>query len=97
MMHNHDTNETFIPMTGRWRASWETETGKIEHVDLGPFDVVSFPPGMIRRFENVTEGDPNAESTLMFVIGGDAPSAEFTDKAMNELQEAGVWKPQAAE
>ena len=24
MMHNHDTNETFICMTGRWRASWHT-------------------------------------------------------------------------
>ena len=23
MMHNHDTNETFIPMTGKWRCSGE--------------------------------------------------------------------------
>ena len=57
-MHNHDTNETFIPMTGTWRASWEDENGKVEYVDLGPLDVVSFPPGMIRRFENVSKGDP---------------------------------------
>jgi hypothetical protein len=55
-MHNHDTNETFIPMTGTWRASWENEKGEVEFVDLGPLDVVSFPPGMIRRFENVTTG-----------------------------------------
>ena len=61
-MHNHDTNETFIPMTGTWRASWENEKGEVEYVDLGPLDVVSFPPGMIRRFENVTKGDPNVES-----------------------------------
>jgi mannose-6-phosphate isomerase-like protein (cupin superfamily) len=93
-MHNHDTNETFIPMTGTWRASWENEKGEVEHVDLGPLDVVSFPPGMIRRFENVTQGDPNAESILMFVIGGDAPQAEFTDQAMKRLIEAGVWSPQ---
>jgi len=33
MMHNHDTNETFIAMTGRWRASWENEKGDVEHVD----------------------------------------------------------------
>jgi uncharacterized RmlC-like cupin family protein len=91
MMHNHDTNETFIPMTGRWRASWENENGEVEHVDLGPLDVVSFPPGMIRRFENITEGDPNQDSILMFVIGGDAPRAEFTDRAMQELETAGVW------
>ena len=91
MMHNHDTNETFIPMTGRWRASWENENGEVEHVDLDPLDVVSFPPGMIRRFENITAGDPNQDSILMFVIGGDAPRAEFTDQAMHELETAGVW------
>jgi hypothetical protein len=91
MMHNHDTNETFIPMTGTWRASWESERGEVEYVDLGPLDVVSFPPGMIRRFENVTQGDPNQESILMFVIGGDGPRAEFTDQAMHQLEAAGVW------
>ena len=91
MMHNHDTDETFIPMTGRWRASWENENGEVEHVDLDPLDVVSFPPGMIRRFENITAGDPNQDSILMFVIGGDAPRAEFTDQAMHELATAGVW------
>jgi hypothetical protein len=95
MMHNHDTNETFIAMTGRWRASWENERGGVEHVDLEPLDVVSFPPGMIRRFENVTPGDPDKESILMFVIGGDGPRAEFTDQAMDELVEAGAWAPRA--
>jgi mannose-6-phosphate isomerase-like protein (cupin superfamily) len=95
MMHNHDTNETFIAMTGRWRASWENEQGRVEHVDLEPLDVVSFPPGMIRRFENVTPGDPDKESILMFVIGGDGPRAEFTDQAMDELVEAGAWAPSA--
>lgn len=91
MMHNHDTNETFIPMTGTWRASWETPEGKVEHVDLGPLDVVSFPPGAIRRFENVTPGDPNAEHILMVVIGGDEPKAEFTDQAVEKLKTAGLW------
>ena len=92
MMHNHDTNETFICITGQWRASWEDETGKVDHVDLDPLDVISFPPGAIRRFENVTQGgDPDHESILMFVIGGDAPRAEFTDQAMAELDRAGVW------
>jgi hypothetical protein len=96
MMHNHDTNETFICMTGKWRASWEDEMGNVEHVDLDPLDVISFPPGMIRRFENVTPGDPNAESILMFVIGGDAPQAEFTDQAIDQVVKAGVWSPPPA-
>jgi quercetin dioxygenase-like cupin family protein len=96
MMHNHDTNETFICMAGTWRASWEAEDGKVEHVDLAPLDVISFPAGAVRRFENVTQGDPDKEAVLMFVIGGDAPRAEFTDEAMAELAEAGVWPGEEA-
>ena len=91
MMHNHDTNETFIPMTGTWRCSWENERGATEHVDLGPLDVISFPPGASRRFMNVTRGARNRYSILMFVIGGDAPSAEFTRESMDELERRGVW------
>jgi quercetin dioxygenase-like cupin family protein len=95
MMHNHDTNETFIAMTGKWRCSWENEKGQVEHIELDPLDVIAFPPGAIRRFENVTPGNPNQENILMFVIGGNGPRAEFTDQAMEELAEAGVW-PQKA-
>jgi hypothetical protein len=38
VMHNHDTNEMFIPMTGTWRCSWENESGEVEFVDVGPYD-----------------------------------------------------------
>lgn len=96
-MHNHDTNETFIAMTGTWRCSWENEAGGVEHVDLEPLDVISFPPGAIRRFMNLKnkKNDPNEESILMFVIGGNAPRAEFTSQAMAELEADGVWPPKA--
>ncbi|MDA0821101.1 MAG: cupin domain-containing protein [Proteobacteria bacterium] len=90
MMHNHDTNETFIGITGVWRASWENEQGKVEHIDLKPLDVISFPPGAIRRFHNVTKGPADEYSILMFVIAGDAPGAEFTTEAMQELEAAGL-------
>ena len=90
MLHNHDTNETFISMTGMWRASWENEKGKLEHVDLKPLDLISFPPGVSRRFMNVTKGPKNRESVLMFVIGGDAPRAEFTAESMNKIAKAGL-------
>ena len=94
MLHNHDTNETFIAMTGTWRASWENEKGKLEHVDLKPLDVISFPPGASRRFMNVTKGPKNKPSILMFVIGGDAPTAEFTRESMREIEGAGVLPEQ---
>lgn len=95
MLHNHDTNETFIAMTGTWRASWENEKGKLEHVDLKPLDLISFPPGASRRFMNVTRGPKNRESVLMFVIGGDAPRAEFTAESMSILAKAGVLDAEA--
>ena len=98
MMHNHDTNETFIPMTGTWRASWENERGEVEHVDLKPLDVISFPAGVARRFMNLANdrSDPDEYSILMFVIGGDAPKAEFTSESMRELERAGLWPAKQA-
>ncbi|WP_249690932.1 hypothetical protein [Stappia sp. WLB 29] len=89
MMHNHDTNETFIPMTGRWRCSWEVD-GQVEAFELGPHDVISFPPGVQRRFENITFDEPDKEHLLMFVIGGNQPKAEFSPGAMDELRERGL-------
>ena len=89
-MHNHDTNETFICMTGKWRASWETKNDKVEHIDLNPLDVISFPPGAIRRFENVTDGASDEYSILMFIISGNAPSAEFTRESLVEIDGEGL-------
>jgi hypothetical protein len=54
---------------------------------LNPFDVISFPPGMARRFMNVTKNEPHKEHLLMFVIGGNQPRAEFTAAAMARCEE----------
>jgi len=86
LMHNHDTNETFIAMTGRWRCEWN-EGDAMQHVDLGPYDVISFPVGVARRFMNVTRGEPDREHLLMFIIGGNQPQAEFTPAAMRRCEE----------
>ena len=96
MLHNHDTNETFICMTGVWRASWENDRGKVEHVDLKPLDVISFPAGASRRFMNLRKGPGGKRAVLMFVIGGNAPSAEFTRESMDELEEKGIWPARRA-
>lgn len=88
MMHNHDTNETFMPLTGRWRCSWEVD-GQVEYFDVGPWDVCSFPPGVNRRFENITHDEADRTHFLMFVISGNAPEADFTDEAKKTLREEG--------
>jgi len=86
LMHNHDTNETFIAMTGKWRCEWN-EGEKMEYVDLDPYDVISFPVGVARRFMNVTYHEPDREHLLMFIIGGNQPQAEFTPAAMRRCEE----------
>jgi len=86
LMHNHDTNETFIAMTGRWRCEWN-EGKEMEHVDLAPYDVISFPTGVARRFMNVTYDEPGREHLLMFIIGGNQPQAEFTPLAMRRCED----------
>ncbi len=73
MMHNHDTNETFIPMTGTWRASWENESGEVEYVDLGAarswcIASARHDPSLRERHQGRSE--PGIR-ILMFVIGGD--------------------------
>jgi hypothetical protein len=86
LMHNHDTNETFIALTGRWRCEWNEGDAK-EHVDLAPYDVISFPVGVARRFMNVTYDEPDKEHLLMFIIGGNQPQAEFTPAAMQRCEQ----------
>jgi len=86
LMHNHDTNETFIAMTGRWRCEWN-EGEAMEYVDLDPYDVISFPVGVARRFMNITYDEPGKEHLLMFIIGGDQPQAEFTPDAMQRCED----------
>ena len=51
------------------------------HVEVEPFDVVSFPPGAARRFENITPGEPDVEHVLMVIVSGNAPVAETTERA----------------
>jgi len=89
LMHNHDTNETFMPLSGEWRCSWEVD-GKVEYFDVGPWDIFSFPAGVNRRFENITRDGTDATHWLLFVIGGDAPEADFSDEAKATLRAAGV-------
>lgn len=91
MMHNHDTNETFMPFSGRWRCSWEVD-GRVESFELGPRDTISFPAGVNRRFENITHEEPDNTHWLLVIVGGNAPKAEFSDSSMQELREQGYVK-----
>jgi len=75
MLHNHDSNETFVAIKGRWRVIWGVNE---EHsIDLDPLDVCSMPAFVPRRFINI-EAAANGETGLLLTIQpGNAPNVEF--------------------
>lgn len=60
--HTHDYVELFVPLTGRWRFCWGHNPDDPDELVgdeiLEPWDVISFPPDVWRRFENA--GEENA-------------------------------------
>src|SRR6516162_9332963 len=62
-LHSHTVVEVFVPLSGRWKFFWgEDGTGEAE---LGPWDTISFPAGLMEGFKNIgTE-----EATLLVVLG----------------------------
>ena len=94
MMHTHDTNETFVVIEGTWMFEWEGDEGD-DHVVLTEKDVVSFPPGIQRRFECQSAREKNQEGIIMGVIGGDMPGAEYSPEAVERMKEEGVWSSES--
>jgi mannose-6-phosphate isomerase-like protein (cupin superfamily) len=88
MMHTHDTVETFIIFEGRWRIEWEGAEG-IESVEIGPRDIISFPPGVQRRFECIEAPPGKAEGLISTVIMGNAPGVALAPDAIRKLVAAG--------
>jgi mannose-6-phosphate isomerase-like protein (cupin superfamily) len=74
-LHNHDTNETFIAIKGRWRVIWGLNQ---EHsVDLDPQDVCAVPPFVPRRFENIEPAQGSEFGLLLAVQPGNVAKCEF--------------------
>jgi quercetin dioxygenase-like cupin family protein len=60
--HTHTYVEMFVPLSGTWTFSYGTNPDDpddlLGQVELGPWDSISFPPDLYRRFEN--SSDENA-------------------------------------
>ena len=67
-LHNHLTQEVFVPLTGAWEVFWGP-TGE-RSLRLGPWDTISIPPGVSRGFRNVG----SAEAYLIGIAGGAIPA-----------------------
>ena len=78
MLHNHDTNETFVAIRGRWRVIWGRD--EEHHVDLDPLDVCAVPPFVPRRFINIERAANGEVGLLLTVQPGNAPNVEFLNK-----------------
>lgn len=84
-LHDHPTVEVFVPMTGTWTFFWGDE-GE-ESVTLGPSDVISMPPGVMRGFRN--DGEETAH--LMAILGGsNAGKVTWSKKVLEEARESGL-------
>ncbi|MDJ0757600.1 MAG: cupin domain-containing protein [Ardenticatenaceae bacterium] len=55
--HTHDYVELFLPLEGKWRFYWgnDPETDPEGEVFLEKWDLISFPPGLWRGFENIDD------------------------------------------
>ncbi len=94
LMHAHDTAETFMVIEGKWSMGWEGERGK-EFVELGPLDVVSFPPFVHRMFRCIAPGEGKKVGLLLAMISGEAPKFEYSREAVQVLTAAGKLPAQA--
>lgn len=88
-LHAHETIEVFIPLVGRWAAYWGDE-GE-EEIELDPFDVISFPPGVFRGFRNI--GD--SHGMLMAIIGskdttGDGGRVDWAPSILEQSRATGL-------
>lgn len=88
-LHAHETIEVFIPLVGRWAAYWGEDGGK--EIEIDPFDVISFPPGVYRGFRNI--GD--TPGMLMAIIGskeatGDGGRVDWAPKILEESHATGL-------
>lgn len=66
-LHNHLTQEVFIPLTGTWEVFWGPEGAR--SLKLGPWDTITIPAGVSRGFRNVG----NSEAWLIGIAGGRDP------------------------
>lgn len=84
-LHSHSTVEVFIAMSSRWAVYWGDE-GENE-IEIGPWDVVSVPVGVMRGFRNIGDGHGH----LMAILGGkDAGKVSWAETVLARSKETGL-------
>ncbi|MBT6440812.1 MAG: cupin domain-containing protein [Alphaproteobacteria bacterium] len=85
--HIHETNEVFMPLTGKWGIYWINEDGQRHEAILGPYDTVSVPVGLSRGFRNASD-----ETAMMLaIVGGTDPGkVHWPQETIDEAREHGI-------
>ncbi len=77
-LHSHDTEETFICLTGEWRIAWGDQAE--DHIDLGYLDGICCPPGVMRTFINMAD----QPALLLSILGGKEPGHVIWAESIRE-------------
>lgn len=87
-LHNHLTQEVFLPLTGEWEIFWGP-TGE-RSLRLNAWDTISIPAGVSRGFRNIGSGD----AYLIGIAGGHEPGQINWPESVRVLAlNAGVHLP----
>ncbi|GJL83449.1 MAG: cupin [marine bacterium B5-7] len=87
-LHNHLTQEVFIPLTGTWEVFWGPEGER--SLQLKAWDTISIPPGISRGFRNV--GDEGAY-LIGIASGKDPGRINWPESVVSAALAAGVKLP----
>ena len=84
-LHSHSTVEVFVPLNSQWVFFWGDNPE--DQTTLGPWDTISFPPGVMHGFRNVgTE-----ESFLLAILGGsDSGHVTWSPKVLETARQHGA-------
>ena len=63
-MHSHPTVEVFVALNSQWVFFWGDAPE--DQLTLGPWDTISFPPGVMHGFRNIG----SEEGCLYAILGG---------------------------
>jgi mannose-6-phosphate isomerase-like protein (cupin superfamily) len=87
-LHNHLTQEVFIPLSGAWEVFWGPRGER--SLRLGPWDSISIPPGVSRGFRNV-----GAEEAFLIGIadGRDPGRINWPDEVQAAARAVGIALP----
>jgi mannose-6-phosphate isomerase-like protein (cupin superfamily) len=87
-LHNHLTQEVFLPLSGDWEVFWGPRGERT--LRLGPWDAISIPPGVSRGFRNVG----TAEAFLIGIADGRDPGRiNWPEEVRAAARAAGIALP----